>query len=193
MQYYSLFYLSDIAFLSVASFSCDARLGKVKTGKVHCLIKEDQFKNNNIFKRHPCNGPNIERSFAGKRGIDFSAQNLGSVINFKKSQPTPVSEIEVLGSVINSVNTTFALPQEKVWDTQNKCMQLIASPNITIMELTKLLGKFLFTSQAVLPGRIQGRYLQQQIQAVTETNSYQVKIKLSQQSLTELKRWKATH
>ena len=86
---------------------------------------------------------------------------------------------------------TFALPQEKVWDMQKKRMQRIASPNTTIMELTKLLGKFLFTSQAVLPERIQGRYLQQQqIQAVTETNSYQAKIKLSQQSLVEMKWWK---
>ena len=175
----------------MASFSCDARLGKRNTGKVHCLIKEDQFKNDNIFGRYSCNGPNIERNFAGKRGIDFSAQNLGFVINFKKLQLTAVNEIEVLGSVINSVSMTFALPQEKVWDMQNKRMQRIASPNTTIMQLTKLLGKFLFTSQAVLPERIQGRYLQQQqIQAVTETNSYQAKIKLSQQSLVELKWWK---
>ena len=76
-------------------------------------------------------------------------------------------------------------------DIQNKCMQLIASPKTTIMELTKLLGKLSFTAQAVLPGRIQCKYLQQQqIQAVRETNSYQTKIKLSQHSLAELKWWK---
>ena len=61
----------------------------------------------------------------------------------------------------------------------------------TVMELTKLLGKLLLTAQAVLPGRINCRYLQQQeIQAMGETNSYQTKIKLSQQSLAELKWWK---
>ena len=38
--------------------------------------------------------------------------------------------------------------------------------------------------------RIQCRYLQQQIHAERETNSYQTKIKLSQQSLAELKWWK---
>ena len=86
---------------------------------------------------------------------------------------------------------TLALPQEKVLDIQNKCIQLIASPKTTIMELTKLLGKLSFTAQAVLPGRIQCKYLQQQqIQAVRETNSYQTKIKLSQHSLAELKWWK---
>ena len=82
---------------------------------------------------------------------------------------------------------TLALPQEKVLDIQNKCAQLIASPKTTIMELTKLLGKLSFTAQAVLSGRIQCRYLQQQIQAVEEASSFQVKIKLNQQSLAELK------
>ena len=51
--------------------------------------------------------------------------------------------------------------------------------------------KLSFTAQTVLPRRIQCRYLQQQqIQAVRELNSYQTKIKLSQQSLAELRWWK---
>ena len=67
---------------------------------------------------------------------------------------------------------TLALSQEKVLDIQNKCTQLTASPKTTIMELTKLQGKLSFTAQAVFPGRIQCRYLQQQqIQAVREKNS----------------------
>ena len=40
----------------------------------------------------------------------FLLQNLGFVINIKKSQLTPVKEIEFLGLVINSVNMTLALP-----------------------------------------------------------------------------------
>ena len=82
---------------------------------------------------------------------------------------------------------TLALPQEKVLDIQSKCMQLIASPKTTIMELTKLLGKLSFTAQAVLLRKIQCMYLQQQqIQTVREANSHQIKIKLSQQLLTDL-------
>ena len=121
----------------------------------------------------------------------FLLQNLGFVINFKKLQQTPVKEVEPLWLVKNSVKMILALPQEKVLHIQNKCMQLIASPKTTIMELNKLLGKLPFPVQAVLPGRIHCRYLQQQqIEAVRETNSYQTKIKLSQQSLAELKWWK---
>ena len=47
-----------------------------------------------------------------------------------------------------------------------------------IMELSKILGKLSFTTQAVFPGRIQCRYLQQQqIQVVREINSCQTKKK----------------
>ena len=89
-----------------------------------------------------------------------------------------MKEIEFWGLVINSGKTTSALAQEKVLDIQNKCAQPIASPHGKTMELTKLLGKLSFTAQAVLPGRIQCRYLrQEQIQAVREINSYQTKIK----------------
>ena len=91
----------------------------------------------------------------------------------------------------NSVKMTSALPHEEVFDIQNTCMQLIVSPKTTIIELTKLLGKPSFISKAVLPRRIQCKYFQQQqIQAVKQTNSYQTKIKLSQQSIAELTWWK---
>ena len=90
-----------------------------------------------------------------KETLIFLLQNLGFVINFKKSQLTLVKEIELLGLVINSVNMMLALPQEKVLDIQNKYTQLIASPKTTIEKLTRLLGRLSFTAQAVLPGRIQ--------------------------------------
>ena len=104
----------------------------------------------------------LKEILQAKETLIFPLQNLGFVINFKKSQLAPVKEIEFLGLVINSEKMTLALPQEKVLDIQNKCAQLIASPKTAIMELAKLLGKLSFTAQAVLPERIQCRYLQQQ-------------------------------
>ena len=53
-----------------------------------------------------------------KETLVFLLQNLGFVINFKKSQLTPVKEIEFLGLLIKA----------------------------TIMKLTKLLGKLSFTA-----------------------------------------------
>ena len=47
-----------------------------------------------------------------KETLIFLLQNLGFVINLKKSQLTPVKEMEFLGLVVNSVNITLALPQK---------------------------------------------------------------------------------
>ena len=51
-----------------------------------------------------------------KKALIFLLQNLCFVINLKKSQSTLVKEIEFLRLVINSVNMTLVLPQEKVVD-----------------------------------------------------------------------------
>ena len=82
----------------------------------------------------------------------------------------------------------LALPQKIVLNIQNKYLQRIVSPKTTIMELDRLLGKSSFTSQTMLPGRIATTTNSRG--GVKETNFYQTKIKLSQQSLAKLKWWK---
>ena len=73
----------------------------------------------------------------------------------------------IKGLIINSVTMTLALIKEKVLNFQNRYTPHLAMPDTTIIELTKFLGKLSFTIQAVLPGKIRGRYLQkQQIQAM---------------------------
>ena len=62
----------------------------------------------------------LKGSLQAKETLIFLLQNLGSVINIEKSQLTPVTEIEFLGLVINSVNMTLALPQEKDLDIQKQ-------------------------------------------------------------------------
>ena len=50
----------------------------------NCLTKEDQCKNNNILGRHVNNGPDVERNFASKGGIDFSVRKFRFCDKFKK-------------------------------------------------------------------------------------------------------------
>ena len=50
----------------------------------NCLIKEDQYKNNNIFWWHASNGPNIERNFESKGDIDFSVSKFKFCDKLKK-------------------------------------------------------------------------------------------------------------
>ena len=56
-----------------------------KTSEGHnCLIKEDQYKNNNIFGRHASNCPNIKRNFASKGDIDFSVSKFRFCDKYKR-------------------------------------------------------------------------------------------------------------
>ena len=74
---------------------------------------------------------------------------------------------------------------------QNQCVKLLQTQKTTVMELTKLIGLLSFTTQAVIPARLQHRFLQrQQIQALNKSQSYQADMILNKQSLEELLWWK---
>jgi len=135
----------------------------------------------------------ISRTRAGliqsRDTVIFLLQNLGFVINIKKSAFEPTQKIEFLGMMVDSRNLNISLPKEKVNQITSQCQTMIKSREVPLMDLTKLLGRMNATYQALLPGRIQQRYLQyQQIQAC-RLQSYQDKIILNKESVQELHWW----
>ena len=97
------------------------------------------------------------------------SQHLGFVIDWKKSVLTPVQEIGFLGLKINSVNLEISLTEEKIQKVKTKCQNLLTEPETSILELTRVIGLLTSTIQAVLPARLQCRYLQlQQISSLKE-------------------------
>ena len=58
----------------------------------------------------------------------FLFQQLGFVINLKKSVLTPTQLIEFLGLMIDSVTMSLSLPEEKVVYLRQKCQNLIQNP-----------------------------------------------------------------
>ena len=87
----------------------------------------------------------------------FLLQHLGFVIKLKKSVLKPSQQIDVLGLKIDTHTMTLALTEEKM-----KCQNLLSHSQTTVLELTKLISLMSSTVQAVLPARLQLRYLQQQ-------------------------------
>ena len=135
-------------------------------------------------------GHSIEEISMCRDTVIFLLQHLGFVINWKKSVLTPVQEIEFLGLKINSVNLEISLTEEKIQKVKTKCQNLLTEPETSILELTRVIGLLTSTIQAVLPARLQCRYLQlQQISSLKESHSYQQKIVLNHQSKTELLWW----
>ena len=89
----------------------------------------------------------------------------------------------------NSVTLQLSL-NKTIQKVVSECQNLLNNPQTSILELTRLIGLLRSTIQAVLPARLNCRFLQvQQISSLSENLSYLDKIVLNQNSKIELKWW----
>ena len=117
----------------------------------------------------------------------FLLQHLGFVINLKKSVLHPVKQMEFLGLVIDTEKMTFALSEKKLKHVSQQCQEIFKQPKTSVLNLTKLIGLLPSTVQAILPARIQFRYLQQeQILALQKKGSYSGHVTLGNLAREEL-------
>ena len=106
-------------------------------------------------------------------------QNLRSVLNLKKSVLESSQTIKFLGVIINFIKMDISLPQMKLVKLIALSKQIYESKEIRIKELTQLLRILGATAQAILPAKLQIRYLQPlQINALTFSGTYQTKLQL---------------
>ena len=112
-------------------------------------------------------GHTIEETLLARDTVIFLLQQLGLALNLKKSVLIPTQRIKFLGVKINSLIMTLSLPEKKVSKVQKQCLELLQKSEVSILELTKLIGLLSSSVQAVLPAQINFRHLQQQqIQAL---------------------------
>ena len=112
--------------------------------------------------------------------VIFLMQHLGFSINWKKSTLTSMQEIEFLDLKINSATLELSLNKTKIHKVVSGCQNLLNNPQTSILELTRLIGLLTSTIQAVLPARLNCRFLQiQQISYLSENLSYLDKIVLN--------------
>ena len=117
-------------------------------------------------------------------------ENLGFVINLKKSVLSPVQKIEFLGMTADSLTLCLALPKDKVRGIRRECESLIANPTTTVRQLAHLLGRVSSSIQAVFPAPLYYRYLQQaKIQALRSGGHYESQVVLNQEAIEELQWW----
>ena len=153
-------------------------------------LTQDKHQNNNLLRRHAIDWSLFRRNNHETDTVIFLLQHLGFVINWKKSVLTPVQEIEFLGLTINSVTLELSLNKTKIQKVVSECQNLLNNPQTSILELTRLIGLLTSTIQAVLPARLNCRFLQmQQISSLSENLSYLDKIVLNENSKIELKWW----
>ena len=75
-------------------------------------------------------------------------QDLGFVINIKKSVLRPAKQVEFLGVVIDSEKMTITLPKEKAEKIKDEVKSLLQAETCTIRSLASVLGKLQATASA---------------------------------------------
>ena len=76
----------------------------------------------------------------------FLLQNLGFVINLKKSVLQSAKQLEFLVLQINTEELTMSLSEGKLTHTIEQCQEIYSQTKISLLSLTKLIGLFLSTA-----------------------------------------------
>ena len=94
--------------------------------------------------------------------IDFSVAKFRVCHKSEKSILHPVIQLEFLGLQINTEEITVFLSEEKLTQIIQQCQEVYSQPRTSLLILTKLIDLLLSTVPAILPRKIQFRFLQQE-------------------------------
>ena len=104
----------------------------------------------------------LEDLLMARDTLIFILQQLGFLINIKKSYLEPTSTFEFLGVIVDSGEMTLGLPKGKLLKVQNNCQEILEKGKVTVRELSKLIGRLPSIAIAVLPAPLHYRNLQHQ-------------------------------
>ena len=122
----------------------------------------------------------------------YLLENLGFVINLEKSCFQPTQQLEFLGFLVNTRDMTLLLPDCKVSSIKTLCSTLLSQRDVSVRELSRLIGKLTASIQAVFPAPLHYRNLQQlKHQALSRDRSFDSRISLSIEAIDELRWWLA--
>ena len=134
--------------------------------------------------------PSKEELTLARDTVVYLLQNLGFLINKKKSVLEPCQNIQFLGMEINSIEMTLTLAQEKKGKIAQQCQNLLGKSSDSIRELSRLIGRLASTAIAVLLAPLQYQAMQRhQILELQETRDYNSKITLSAEVKAALDWW----
>ena len=117
--------------------------------------------------------------------------SLGFVAHPDKSTFIPLQQLEFLGFILNSVEMTIRLTQEKATRLQTACNILLTNPSPTIRDLARVLGKIVSSIPAVRYGPLYYRSLERNKLTALHANqwNFDKEVTLSPQAVEELEWW----
>ena len=136
-------------------------------------------------------GPTAEScSAAVSEGIKILT-DLGFVVNYKKSQLSPLQRVRYLGFEVDSVQMKVFLPADKASRLVETCGKLLQQNSCKIQELAEFIGLILSYSKAADFGMLHYRSLERQkIAALRQSKGdYEASLELTDESLAEIQWW----
>ena len=116
---------------------------------------------------------------------------LGFVMHPDKSVFFPSQEIVLLGFIINSVDMTIKLTNDKAIALKLDCEKLLKQDSPTIRELARVIGKIISSIPGVMHGALYFRSLESDKSAALKDNygNFDRRLSLSTPAKTELTWW----
>ena len=97
----------------------------------------------------------MEEILMARDSCDFSSAALTHYNKLQKFYLGTNSGHRVSGYGYKFKTMALFLTQRKEQKMKNHCLKVFTAPIITLLDLTKLLGKLNFTIKAILPARLQ--------------------------------------
>ena len=120
----------------------------------------------------------------------YLLENLGFVINLEKSVFVPTQQLEFLGFVINTIDMTLLLPRDKVTAIKALWKRLLEQQQVSVGELSQLIGKLTASIQAVFPAPLHYRNLQYlKHQGLARGGGYDLYVPLTTEVREEIQWW----
>lgn len=120
----------------------------------------------------------------------YLLENLGFVINFEKSHFTPSQNLEYLGFVVNTLEMTLHLPGYKVESIKTLCSTFLGQRELSVRDLSQLIGTLTASIQAIFPAPLHYRHLQNlKHQALSQRKGYDSRTALSREAREEIQWW----
>ena len=122
-------------------------------------VVSPEHTNYNLLGRHVVDWPYNQRNVNGQRHTYLPSSTTSVCTEFKEISVDTYTENRVLRGDSRFINHDPVSTREESLKFQKQCQKLRQKTQVSILELTKLIGLLSSTIQAVLPAQINFRYL----------------------------------
>ena len=154
----------------------------------HRAIEDSRHQTSNLHGRHVAHGQIIqEHTYTAL----FLLENLGFIINNKKSSLSPSQQIDFLGMTVDSQAMELKLPGEKIKKIRTEAQNLLTRPETPARSVAQLLGKLNVTNPALQVADLFCRSLQTCLRhsLAASSQNYQSTVRISPQAVEDLQWW----